>query len=527
MRHRRTALLLGAVLLPVVTGGFLWQARSTRASGELLEQVMGLVSQRFVDTLATAQLYEKAARGLVEELNDPYSELLSPKELQYFSRTTGGRYGGIGMLIEEPEKGVVAVQTVYPNTPAESKGIQPGDRIVRVDTQSTRGWTTQKVSDNITGPIGTKITVSFLRPGVPEPFTVTFTRAEIHIPAVAYAMMLENRVGYVPLSRFNETAAREVRESVRRLVSEGAKGVILDMRGNPGGILEQSLAISNLFLKPGQEILQVRARGGETQQYDAEGQPAFPTTPLVVLTDEFSASASEIVAGALQDHDRALLVGETTFGKGLVQSVFNLDGGYALKLTTAKYYLPSGRSIHRERKYENGQFVEVKPDTAETEATKKNKPAFKSDAGRTVYGGGGVTPDIIVKDDTLTTAEQALNRELIRKTQDVYVTMSDYALELSHGATRDFTVGPTQRAELYRRLRAKGVTVDSTQYSAGARIIDRLLEQRVLRQVGGDSTAKRRDIKFDAPLRKAMDLLNRGQSQRDLFTIAAAEPRKP
>jgi len=523
-RFRKLTIAAAVVALPVVAGGAMLQSRAARASTELFDQVLQLVGTRFVDTLDAAALYEKAAKGLVAELNDPYSELLTPKEVASFNRTTGGRYGGIGMLIEQQDQNIV-VSTVYPNTPAESRGIRPGDRIIRVDTASTRGWSTQKVSDAILGEPGTKVKVSFARPGVPEPITVEFTRAIVKIPAVPYAIMLDTRTGYVPLQRFNESATEEVRAGIAKLVKQGARGIILDVRGNPGGILEQSLQVSNLFLKNGQEIASVRGRNNETQRYNARGEPLIPSElPLVVMTDEYAASASEIVAGALQDHDRALVVGETTWGKGLVQSVYNLDGGYALKLTTAKWFTPSGRSIQRERKVVDGRFVETPPDTSrETEAMKRAKPAYKSDAGRTVYGGGGVTPDVIVHDDTLTTAEQALNKALAAKTNELYIVLADYGMELGRQSSIDFTVRPEWRAELLRRLEAKGVQVDPKTWQEGAPLIDRLIESRVARVVGGDSTVRRREVKYDAQLRKAIELLNKGQSQRDLFTLAAAQ----
>jgi carboxyl-terminal processing protease len=523
-RHRTLA-IAGVVLLPVFAGGFLLQSRATRGGAQLLDQVLGLVSDRFVDTLDTAALYEKAARGLVKELNDPYSELLAPKDLKAFTTQTGGRYGGIGMQIE-PQQNQIVISKVFPNTPAEAAGVREGDRIVQVDTLSTRGWNTQQVSDYLTGTPGTKVNVKFARPGVATPIDLRFTRAVIHVPAVRYAISFgtgANKVGYVPLDRFNETAADEVRDAVLSLQKEGVRGVVLDFRGNPGGILEQSLAISNLFLKSGQEIASVRSRSGESQGYTARGNPVLPTTPLVVLTDEYTASASEIVAGALQDHDRALIVGQTSFGKGLVQSVFNLDGGYALKLTTAKWYTPSGRSIQRERKFENGRFVETPADSNETDASKKNRPAFRSDAGRVVYGGGGVAPDVIVADDTLSSAEQRLAKALAAKQQEVYTTIYDYSLELSKQVSKDFVVPSTWRTEFLRRIEAKGVTVDRADYDASGRYIDRLLEQRVTRFAFGDSVAKKRDLVFDAPLRKAIDLLDRGQSQKDLFAIAVAE----
>ncbi|MEO8622166.1 MAG: S41 family peptidase, partial [bacterium] len=487
-------------------------------------QVLSLVSQRFVDTVSSAALYEKAAMGLVKELNDPYSQLFAPKELASFSQQTNGKYAGIGMQIED-QQGAITISKVFPHTPAEAGGVREGDKIVYVDTLSTRGWKTTQVSDYLIGKEGTKVTVKFGRPGVPEPITTTFTRQVIRIPAVPYAIVLDNRIGYVPVQRFNETSASEVKTAVAALEKEGVKGVILDMRGNPGGILEQSIQMSNLFLTSGQEIVSVRSRAQDTQSYGTRGAPAFPSLPVTVLTDEYTASASEIVAGALQDHDRALVVGQTSYGKGLVQTLFPLDGGYALKITTAKWFTPSGRSIQRERKFVNGRFVEEKPDSAETEAKKKARPAYKSDAGRTVYGGGGVAPDVLVQDDTLATAEQTLAKALAPKSQDVYVTLYDYSLELSHGVKKDFVVQAAWRDELYRRLAAKGVKLDRAQYDGASRYIDRLLDQRISQLMGGDSTAKKRDLQFDAPLRKALELMEKGNTQKDLFVLAAAQPQ--
>jgi len=526
INRSRKIVLASIVALPLVAGGFVLQSRVIRGGQALLDQVLQLVNERYVDTLDAGQLYEKAARGLVKELNDPYSELLAPKELKAFTTNTGGRYGGIGMQIE-PQQGQIVISKVFPNTPAEAAGVREGDRIVQIDTIHVVNWTTQQAQDQLIGTPGTKVMVKFARPGVTAPIEVHFTRAVIHVPAVRYAISFGangDRVGYIPLDRFNETAAQEVQDAVRSLQKQNVRGIILDFRGNPGGILDQSLAISNLFLKDGQEIASIRARNGDTQPYVAHGMPALPTTPLVVLTDEYTASASEIVAGALQDHDRALIIGQTSFGKGLVQSVFNLDGGYALKLTTAKWYTPAGRSIQKERKFENGHFVEQAPDTtAETESVKKNRPSYKSDAGRLVYGGGGITPDVIVPDDTLTSAEQRLAKSLAVKQQDFYTTYYDYSLELSKSAGKEFTVPPQWRGELLRRLQAKGVTVDQKDWDASARYVDRLLEQRVARFAFGDSAAKRRDLAYDAPLRKAIDLLDKGSTQKELFSLASVE----
>src|SRR5512146_2721774 len=355
IRHVAAA---GALLVPLSVGAFLLEPASARSGARLFDQVMGLVSDRYVDSVGSQELYEKAARGLVNELQDPYAALYSPKQLQQFNLNTGGHYGGLGMLVED-QHGIVVVNRVYPHTPAEGAGVRAGDQISSVDGKSTHGWQLSQVTDALKGTPGTQVQVGFTRPGVDAPIGVKFTRAIIHIPAVPFSLMLDGHIGYIPLLQFHETAGDELSQSVERLTGAGAKGLVIDLRGNGGGIVDQAIAISNLFLKKGSEILVVRSRGGEVQKYVAQDAPAAPSIPLIVLVDGYTASASEIVAGALQDHDRALILGTTSFGKGLVQSLFPLDGGWALKLTTAKWYTPSGRSIQKERKLVDGRLVEV------------------------------------------------------------------------------------------------------------------------------------------------------------------------
>ncbi len=522
MSRKRT--LFAVILVPLLVGGFVVQQRATRDSARLLDQVLGIVANRYVDSLGEAALYEKAARGLVHELNDPYSVLLSPKELSSFNAQTNGRYAGIGMEIAEIG-GFIEVQRVFPHTPAEQAGVQEGDRIVVIDTATTRGWTTQQTSDALKGTPGSKVAVKFSRPGVTELIPVTFTRAVIKIPAVAFAIMLDGKIGYIPLLQFNETATDELQASVDRLTKEGAKSIILDLRGNPGGILDQALATSNLFLKKGQELSSIRARNGETQSYAATEDPIAPTLPLIVLTDGRSASASEIVAGALQDHDRALVMGTTSFGKGLVQSVFPLDGGYALKMTTAKWYTPSGRSIQKARKLlANGDFVEVMPDSLETDSARRARPAFKSDLGRVVYGGGGITPDIVVAADTLTTPEQKLFNAFAPKTVIVRTVLLNYSLELKKTVKPDFVVPAAWRQEFYRRLQAQGVVIDRALYEQAGGEVDRLIGNSVARLAFGDSTAKRRAIPDDVQLERAIAAARQSSSQRDLLALAQKAP---
>jgi len=300
---------------------------------------------------------------------------------------------------------------------------------------------------------------------------------------------------------------------------------VLDLRGNPGGFLDQALSMSNLFMSQGQEIASVRGRNSDPQTYMARERPSAPAIPIVILTDGGTASASEIVAGALQDHDRALILGTTSFGKGLVQTLFNLDGGWALKMTTAKWYTPSGRSIQKERKLlPDGQFVEVHPDSLETDSARKARPAFKSDAGRVVYGGGAITPDLVVKPDTFTTAEQDFRKALAPKTGEFYVTLYDLGYQLKSQVKPDFEVSQQWRDEFYSRLQKAGVKLDRHQYDAASKYVNRLIENRVTRLAFGDSTAKRRELDDDNQLRVALDILRKGQNQKELFAIAKQTP---
>jgi carboxyl-terminal processing protease len=522
MARFRTATVATLLVVPIVAGGFLLQEPPPRARANalLFDQVVSLVRNAYVDTIPVASTYEKAAKGLVRELNDPYSELLPPKESEDFNRVTGGRYGGTGMLLGQPSPGLVQVDRVFPNTPAEEAGVREGDFVVSVDSVAVRDVSFDKVSTLLRGDPGSKVKVVYARPGVTEPITLTFTRRVVHIPAVNYSMLLGDHIGYVPLQTFNENAADETAAAVQRLVQQGAKGIVLDMRDNGGGIVEQALETASLFLKPGQEIVSVRSRNQPTETARASGKHLDKQIPLVVLVDGGCASATEIVAGALQDHDRALIIGKTSFGKGLVQSVYTLSDGYNLKLTTGKWYTPSGRSIHRERKLmPNGDFVEVHPDSVKA---KGPLPTFKSDAGRVVVGGGGIRPDLVVADDTLSTIEREFFRVIAPQGAKINTVLQDYALKLKGTVARDFTPSPSWTTEVMRRLAADSVRIDPKYDAVARQALTRDLANRVARMSFGDAAAKARLIDEDKPLSKAIELLQKSTTQAQLLAAASA-----
>ena len=533
MIRYRTPLVATLLLVPIVAGGFLLQDPPQRANARLFEQVLSLVSRQYVDTIAGTELLSRAARGLVRELHDPYTELFTPRESEEFSRGTNGRYGGTGMLLGEDEH-IVSVQKVFPNTPAEEAGVREGDRIVAIGDTSTIDWSISRVSDRLRGTPGSRVTVSFIRPGVTTPIRVTFTRRVVHVPAVPYTITIDG-AGYIPLQTFNENAAEEVDAAVRKLVAGGARGLVLDLRGNGGGIVEQALAISSLFLRDNQSIVTVRTRGAPDEISRTRGDHAAEGVPLVVLTDGGTASAAEIVAGALQDHDRALVLGTTTYGKGLVQSLYSLDGGYSLKLTTGKWYTPSGRSIHRERlitedgrvregRLEDGKIIEGAPDSAETEVSRLKRPRFRSDAGRVVYGGGGIVPDFLVFEDTAPPLQQEFLRSVAARSQQIRTTLRQYSIELRDSVRPGSKLTREAFAELQRRLKAAAVNIEPRFDS----VATPLLADELDRLVFGDAEAKRRTVANDRALTRAIELLRRSRTQQELLrTASAAAANRP
>jgi carboxyl-terminal processing protease len=523
MNRKRLALALLLGLAPLGVGALVLQGQSGVEGPRLFAQVLRMVEQYAVDSLTTSQIYEKAARGLVKNLEDPYAELYSPEQLASFQRNTlGNNYGGIGMQIESQD-GLITVTRVFPGTPGEQGGVQAGDRIMMVDTVAVTGFRLEEVSGRLTGPAGTRVHVTFARAGFPEPIRTTFTRAIIKVPAVPYTLMLEDGVGYLPLQRFNESAGDQMEQAVRDLKRRGARSFVFDLRRNPGGSLEESLRIGNLFLEPGVEIASVRHRGKAPEIFRANQRSIIDSMSIVVLVDQYSASASEIVAGTLQDHDRALVVGTSSFGKGLVQTLYPLDGGWAIKLTTGKWYTPSGRSIQGEHKQlADGRFVEYAPDSAESDASKRTRPVFRSTGGRVVYGGGGVTPDVIVRPDTISSPEQEFLRVLGAKWSVLYNAVYSFARELKGTVPADFRVTPAWHDAIYQRLTQADVQIDRALYDGAAPYVTRMLEERVASLSFGDSAAFRRTIPEDLQLVTALDYLKRGKSQRDLLALAAA-----
>ena len=346
------AVVAGAVLgAGVVSGGMLIQSGAWREAGaatgsaRLLDQVMARISQDYVDSVSTDEMYRRAASGFVKEIDDPYSTLLTPDRYRRLRETTTGRYAGVGIELDMRD-GFVTVIAPLAGTPADSAGIKPGDRIATVDGKSIMGMSMEDVQQALRGATGTKVRLTVER-GTDKP-SFTLTRRIIVYHPVQRADLV-NGIGLVELATFSERAASELRRTIDSLRARGARSLILDLRENPGGLLEQGIAVADLFLNQGETIASTRGRTPDADhEFEDVAPQLWPGMPIVALVDSGTASAAEIVAGALQDNKRAVLVGSRTYGKGSAQSIFPVTGGRALKLTTARWFTPDGKTIQRD-----------------------------------------------------------------------------------------------------------------------------------------------------------------------------------
>jgi len=516
-----TKRLIGMAAVAVVLGIAAIGAKKTPGDALLLNQVIQRIRESSVDSLSDSTLLVKAARGLVYELNDPYAALYSREQWDEFIRNSlGNEYAGLGIAIEQLSDSVT-VTGVFPGTPAAKAGVQRGDRILKVDSTNVTGWTTDQVSRRLMGAQGSVVHVTFARAGAASPVTVEMARAVVHPPSVPYVLMFDGHIGYVPLVRVSGSAASDVRAALARLRAAGATSFVLDLRGDPGGELGQSLAVSNLFLQRGQVLASVRSRSAPPETYSANEKPVLPDAPVVVLEDGYTASAAEIIAGALQDHDRGLVIGMPSYGKGLVQSSFPLDGGWELKMTTGRWYTPSGRSIHRTREYADGRFVHPDSEPSRSpDSIRAGRPIVHSDGGRVLFGGGGIVPDVIVPPDTLTTAEQhvvaALRGQLVKTQATLYALGRDVA----RSVRPDFATRPEWGGLYAERLRAAGIPISPALADSANSFLSGLVAQRVAEIAFGDSAVFRRQSSHDAQLRRALDLLRDSPSVSTLLSAA-------
>ncbi|GMQ80776.1 MAG: S41 family peptidase [Rhodothermia bacterium] len=428
MKHSLRRYLIPALLV-FGLGGVLGMSLNGRPDDDPFEQLKKiqetfmLITQQYVEDVNPEQLAEGAIQAMIKEL-DPHTIYIDAENVPAVQDQYMGSFGGIGIWFEVPANDTARVTSTFPDGPSERLGIMAGDRMIAVDNDNVVGVASLKIQNKIKGPVNTIVKLTVARPGVKQPLEFNITRAKIPLFSVDASYMIDEQTGYVRIGRFALTTAQEFRDHVGRLKSQGLERLIVDLRGNPGGVKGAAVDVADEMLDGSGIILSTRGRNPRENEIDRITKGGtFSVKPVIVLVDESSASGSEIVAGALQDHDRALIVGRRTFGKGLVQRPFQLNDGSIVQMTVARYYMPSGRLI--QTPYSNGEteayyaekFSNYEQTVLDPQAYLADIPdslKFTTDHGRTVFGGGGVMPDVVIAPDTLSTLSSPLVQSMLR-----------------------------------------------------------------------------------------------------------------
>lgn len=517
MAHKRRSLIIlfSIILACSVLGGFFGprvNVASAASDSDDIERslrsftrVYDLVEQNFAERVNPDKgIYNGAIPGALRTL-DPHSNFFDPRAYQLLREDQKGHYFGVGMSVA-PRNGKTVVMWPFPGSPAYRAGLRPGDIIVQVNDKPTDNLTTTEVADLLKGPRGTQVRVVVSREGSPEPISFTVTRDEISRKSVPDAMWLKPGIAYVDIDQFSETTSRELEDNLRKLGENNIRGLVLDLRGNPGGLLTEGVAVADKFLHKGQLIVSHRGRASAEKPYVAKNGNQGRDYPIVVLVSGSSASAAEIVAGALQDHDRAWILGQKTFGKGLVQTVFPLTENTGLALTTAHFYTPSGRLIQRD--YSNKSFFDYyynKKDGAQNPQDVK-----MTDSGRTVYGGGGITPDEKYDAPKL----NAFQTELLRKYAFFNFTkfyFSVHDIKLPKGWSPDASA----MTEFHDYLLKHNYQFTEADFTRDTDWVRRMLKKEIYLTAFNVDESRRADIESDPEVEKAIDALPKAKALLD------------
>ncbi len=498
----------------------------TSAQVRKFSDALNITSRYYVDDVDSQKLTEAAIKGMLEEL-DPHSVYISAEQLKRVNEDFQGSFEGIGVEFDIISDTITIVSPIS-GGPSEKLGILAGDKIVKIDGQSAIKLTREDVPKKLRGEKGTKVVVTIVRPGNnSKPMDFEIIRDKIPLYSVDASFMYNNDIGYIKVSKFSATTYDEFVAAYQKLQSAGMKKLVLDLRGNPGGYLDQAFKMGSEFIPKGGKIVYTKSRISDFNEvYNSDGGK-LNDVPLIVLVNSGSASASEIVAGAVQDWDRGLIVGETSFGKGLVQRQFDLPDGSAFRVTTARYYTPVGRLI--QKPYEGGTY---KSDLARDESEGDNlnhtkdksdstHPEFKTMGGRIVFGGGGITPDYIVKLDTLTPYTVALRRNNV-----MYLFTENYMQNnrkniessyKSYTAFRDgFNISSSMMDDFKRFAESKGVALNSSEYEKDKSFIEISIKSQMARDIWGNEGSYAVFVSTDEQFLKAITLF---QEAKDLGNL--------
>lgn len=499
--------LVGFVFL----GNVLATNKNIYAQLGVFSQVLSYINENYVEDVDGEKLIDGAIGGMLEKL-DPHSTYLDPERFKKMQERNRGTYYGIGISFDIV-KGFITVISPIEGSPAHKLGMRAGDIISKINGESAKGITQEEVFDKLRGERGTTVHVTVEREGADEMLEFDIVRDEIPIFSVPYSFMLEPGIGYIRMTRFSATTSDELEEALDKLNAIGMEQLVLDLRGNSGGYLNEAIEVSDKFLPGTKKIVYTRGRLGDSNEdYYSTGRGQHTRYPMIVLTDHGSASASEIVSGALQDWDRALVVGETTFGKGLVQRQYRLKNGAALLLTVARYYTPSGRLIQRDYTDRDKYLTEEAEDIereAESDSALASRPEYHTAGSRTVYGGGGVTPDIRVKKRyLLTDLEQKLgqNRAFFEYANH-YVARAKMATTDFESFHHGFDFAERDLDDFARWLKDKKIEFDADSLRVQSEQIKRDLKAEVARNLWGDNERYHILIDGDPALREACTYL--------------------
>ena len=509
-QRRGLFLVIGILVVSAILGGLYGPSvRATAAGTNDLQttvrdftNVLAIVQANYAEAVDPDQaIYGGAIPGMLRVL-DPHSSFFDPRQFNLLREDQRGRYYGVGMQIQ-PRDGRTIVLAPFVGSPAYKAGIRPGDVILFVDSKSVEGLNSTEVADLLKGPKGTKVTITLGREGFEEHIVVTVTRDEIPRHGVDNAIMLRPGIGYVRVVGFNETTDRELSEALRKLNASNLEGFILDLRGNPGGLLNEGVAVADMFLEKNQLIVTHRGRASQERRYYAIRGNNGVEVPLVVLINTASASASEIVAGAIQDHDRGLVVGESSFGKGLVQTVFQLSNNTGLALTTARYYTPSGRLIQRD--YKSVSLYEYHYNRKQPQQPSEIKLTA---SGRQVFGGGGITPDVVVEVPQYNDFQQTLLRRDVLYPFEISIGgFARFYLGQRPTITKEFTVDDTVMMDFRRYLDKQGIRYTEADLIQNADWLQRRIKREIFISEFGLSDGFRVEIEGDPVVHKAIDLM--------------------
>ncbi len=477
-----------------------------RDSLKTFTNVYALVEQNYAEPITGDKIddaiYDGAIPGMLQVL-DPHSHFYDPKAYARMREDQRGHYYGVGMVIQQQNNKVYVV-TPYEDTPSFRAGIHPGDQIFAVDGKSTDGWTSDQVAKALKGPKGTQVQVTMVRYGQPKPLVFNLTRDEIPHPSIDLKYEIRPGIGYIHLTQFQETTGEEMEDAINSFGNP--KGLLIDLRENPGGLLSQAVDVCDRLLTKGQVIVTQRGRAYSDQNYTATHGNGGKTFPIVVLVNRDTASAAEIVSGALQDHDRALIVGETTFGKGLVQTVYNLSENSGLALTTYHYYTPSGRLI--QRNYEGVSLYDYYNHAGALAPDSSNREVKLTDSGRTVYGGGGITPDEKIEP----TKTNRFQDELLYK--DVFFHFAPVYVA-NHTIGKDFQVDDAVLADFKKFLTSQDVDWTDADINGVSDWVKARIKKDIVTIQFGQLAGLRTLADWDPMIQKALSYMPEAQALED------------